>query len=349
MRNAQCVMRNVLVSVVIPMFNAEKFIGDCLESLLDQTLKDFEVVIVDDCSTDNSSVVVESFMEKFAAQGIRLHLIELQKNSGTPGHPRNIGIQIACGQYVCFLDSDDLLTETALEELTMLAENFQADVVHTDTFFMLKEDNELELCREQTLPPLSAPTFETQDLSKRIVNWINRGYNWESVTMFCKRIFLAANQINFPRLTTHEDMIFSFAVLCRAEKFLRVPNVTYIYRQRADSLSQKKFPTPAAAFHKWLRVLNDGLNEFANFMASEKFFAENPDHRYAVLNFFFHEVSKIFTPLYGGKEQFAFDDFIKKEFHAEDAELVAQLFNTVHVQRLALADMRQELAKFQKQ
>ena len=337
-----------LVSVIIPMFNAEKFIGECLESLLDQTLKDFEVVVVDDCSTDNSSAVVESFMEKFAAQGIRLHLIELEKNSGTPGCPRNIGIQIACGQYVCFLDSDDLLTETALEELTTLAENFQADVVHTDTFFMLNEDNALELCREQTLPPLSAPTFETQDLSKRIVNWINRGYNWESVTMFCKRIFLAANQINFPRLTTYEDMIFSFAVLCRAEKFLRVPNVTYVYRQRADSLSHKQMPA-AEAFHKWLRVLNDGLNEFANFMASEKFFAENPDHRYAVLNFFFKELSIIFTPLYGDNPQFAFDDFIKKEFHAEDAELVAQLFNTVHVQRLALADMRQELAKFQKQ
>ena len=337
------------VSVIIPVYNSAKFISQTLESLLDQTLKDFEVIIVDDCSTDNSIEVVESFMEKFAAEKICLHLIELQKNSGTPGLPRNVGIQFACGKYVCFLDSDDLLTETALEELTTLAENFQADVVHTDTFFTLSEDNELELCKEQTLPPLSAPTFETQDLSKRIVNWINRGYNWESVTMFCKRIFLAANQINFPRLLNNEDMIFSFAVLCRAEKFLRVPNVTYVYRQRADSVSRKKFPQLSDAFHKWLRVLNDGLNEFAKVMASEKFFAENPDHRYAVLNFFFKEVSKIFTPLYGDNPQFAFDEFIKKEFHAEDAELVAQLFNTVHVQRLALADLRTELAKFQKQ
>jgi len=336
------------VSVIIPMYNSAKYIPQTLETLLNQTMKDFEVVVVDDCSTDNSVEVVESFMDSFAAQGISLHLIELPSNSKMPGVPRNIGVQFACGEYVCFLDSDDLLTDSALEELSTLAEEYQADVVHTDTFFLLYEDNELEVCKMQTLPLPPAPIFETDDLSKRIVNWINRGYNWEPFTMFCKRIFLVANQINFPLLTTYEDMIFSFAVLCRAEKFLRVPNVTYVYRQRDDSVSRKKMIVDKA-FHKWLRVLNDGLNEFAKVMASEKFFAENPDHRYAVLNFFFKELLKAFTLLYADNPQFAFDEFIKKEFHPEDAELVAQLFNTVHVQRLALADLRRELAKFQKQ
>ena len=337
------------MSVVIPMFNSAKYIPQTLESLLYQTLKDFEVVIVDDCSTDNSVEVVESFMDRFAAQGIRLHLIRLPNNSKTPGLPRNIGIQFACGEYVAFLDSDDLLTETALEELTTLAEEYQAEVVHTDTFFMLYEDKEPEICKLQTLPPLPAPTFETQDLAQRIVNWVNRGYNWESVTMFCKRIFLVGNQINFPRLLNNEDMIFSFAVLCHAKKFLRVPNITYVYRQRTDSVSRKQFPDPADSLHKWLRVLNDGLNEFAKVMASEKFFAENPEYRYAVLNFFSNEILKNFTPLYIDNPEYIFDKFIKKEFHPEDAELVAQLFNEVHVQRIAVARLRRELEKFQQQ
>ena len=334
------------VSVIIPMYNTAKYISQTLESLLNQTLKDFEIIIVDDCSTDNSVEVVESFMDRFAAQGIRLHLIELPNNSKMPGAVRNIGVQFACGEYVCFLDSDDLLTDSALEELSTLAEEYQADVVHTDTFFLLFEDNELELCEMQTLPLPPAPTFETNELSKRIVNWINRGYNWEPFTMFCKRIFLVANQINFPRLLNNEDMVFSFSILCRAEKFLRVPNVTYVYRQRDDSVSRKKMIADKA-FHKWLRVLNDGLNEFAKVMASEKFFAENPDHRYAVLNFFFKELIRTFTPLYANNPQFMFDEFIKKEFHPDDAELVAQLFNTVHVQRVAIHQLQQELKKFQ--
>ena len=66
------------VSVIIPLFNAAKYIPQTLETLLNQTMKDFEVVVVDDCSTDNSVEVVESFMDRFAAQGISLHLIELQ-------------------------------------------------------------------------------------------------------------------------------------------------------------------------------------------------------------------------------------------------------------------------------
>ena len=325
-----------LVSVVISMYNSARFISQTLESLLAQTLKNFEVVIVDDCSADNSVEIVESFMNKFAAEGIRLHLIGLPKNSGTPSLPRNIGIQFACGEYVAFLDSDDFLTETALEELATLAEEYQADVVHTDTFFTLYEDNELEICKMQKLPLPPAPIFETEDIAQRIVNWINRGYNWESVTMFCKRIFLIGNQINFPRLLNNEDMVFSFSVLCQAEKFLRVPNITYVYRQRADSVSRKQFPDPADTFRKWLRVLNDGLNEFAKVMASVEFFAKNPDYRYAVSNFFFKEVSRIFTPLYVDNPQFTFDEIIKKEFHSEDAELISQLFGAVHVQRLKI-------------
>ena len=335
-----------LVSVIIPMYNAEKFISQTLESLLCQTLKNFEIIVVDDCSTDNSVEVVENFMEKFAAVGIRLHLIELQKNSGTPGLPRNIGIQFACGEYVAFLDSDDFLTETALEELAMLAEENQADVVHTDTFFMLNEDNALEVCKSQKLPLLPAPIFETEDIAQRVVNWLSRGYNWESVTMFCRRIFLVGNQITFSNLASNEDMVFSFSILCRAKKFLRVPNATYIYRQRADSISHNFRAEASVYFHKWLRVLNDGLNEFAKVMASVKFFADNPDYRYAVLNFYLEETLGVFTPLYAKNQDFMFDEFIKKEFHAEDAELVAQLFNTVNIQRLTIAKLRRESAKF---
>ena len=131
-------------------------------------------------------------------------------------------------------------------------------------------------------------------------------------------------------------MVFSFSILCLAEKFLRVPNLTYVYRQRADSVSHKQFDEPSEYFHKWLRVMNDGLNEFAQFMDTVKFFEENLDYRYAVLNFYFKELSSVLEPFYGSFHEFALNEFVKKEFHPDNAEFAALLFNKLNVQRLLL-------------
>lgn len=81
------------VSVIIPMYNAENFIAEGLESILAQTLQDFEVIVVDDCSTDNSRAVVESYLEKFDG---RLKIFSTEKNSGNGALPRNKGMNFSC-------------------------------------------------------------------------------------------------------------------------------------------------------------------------------------------------------------------------------------------------------------
>ena len=358
-----------LVSVIIPMYNSSKFIPQTLESLLYQTMKDFEVVVVDDCSTDNSVEVVESFKPRFDSENVKLHVIKLPKNTGAGGLPRNAGINFACGKYIDFLDSDDLLTRTALEELAELAEKSQADVVHTDTFLFLcrkkpltdeeyskfKNLNELlapanlTVCHEQRLPLVSQPVFETEDLAQRIRAWINRGYNWESVTMFCRRSFLVGNQIYFPKLLNDEDKVFSFWLLCSAKKFLRVPNLTYIYRQRTDSVCNKKFSDFNQYFYKWFNVLHDGINEFEEIMNRFPFFTEYLDYRYAVLEFFFNTIFPKISSYNLKTSPFALNDLFKKEFHSDEAVFSTYLIDTVNIQRLQIMWLRQELAKFQKQ
>lgn len=99
------------VSVIIPLYNAEKYIAESLDSLLAQTFQNFEVVVVDDCSTDSSCDIVESYASKF---GGRLTLSHMAKNSGSGGLPRNKGMMLSCGEYIQFLDADDTLTRTAL-------------------------------------------------------------------------------------------------------------------------------------------------------------------------------------------------------------------------------------------
>ena len=335
-----------LVSVIIPMYNAERYISQTLESLLSQTMQDFEVVVIDDCSTDASPAIAESYLEKF---GGRLKILMLEKNTGMPGLPRNVGINFARGKYIAFLDSDDLYTPTALEELSTLAENFQVDIVHTDTFFMQYSEENVIVCQRQTLPVVSEPTFETDDLAQRIHQWISRGYNWETYTNFCRRDFLIANQINFPNMQNNEDMVLSFRLLCIAENFLRVPNCIYLYRQREDSVSQKSFDDPAEHFHKWLCVMKDGFKNFEEIMSKVSFFEAYPDYRYAVKEFFFNEISQQFWGFYMHNPAFFLNRFVKEEFYSDNAAFAAYLFNTVNVQQLQIMQLQAELRKFQKQ
>ena len=116
------------ISVIIPMYNAERYIKSCIMSVLRQTLQDFELICVDDCSTDNTVQVVMELAQKDS----RIRLVKLAQNSGGASEPRNMGLRLSRGKYIMFLDADDMYTPTALEELGMIAEKWQADVVHTE-------------------------------------------------------------------------------------------------------------------------------------------------------------------------------------------------------------------------
>ncbi len=125
------------VSVIIPMYNAERYVAECLDSLLAQTFTDFEVIVVDDCSTDSSVAVVESYLERF---GGRLKLMRTIKNTGSGTEPRNFGLAYSRGEYVYFMDNDDAVTPSALEELYTHAKNFDADVVQCEKYYEIPDD-----------------------------------------------------------------------------------------------------------------------------------------------------------------------------------------------------------------
>lgn len=101
-----------LVSIIIPLYNAEVFIAQTIQSVLDQTFMDWELIIVDDCSTDRSTKIVN----QFAAADSRITLIESAINFGGPAKPRNIGIENARGEYIAFLDADDIWLPEKLEK-----------------------------------------------------------------------------------------------------------------------------------------------------------------------------------------------------------------------------------------
>lgn len=100
-----------LVSIVIPLYNASKYIEETVNSVISQTYTNWEMIIVDDCSIDNSRDIINEFICK----DNRINLIELSNNFGGPAHPRNVGVEHSKGQYIAFLDSDDLWEEKKLE------------------------------------------------------------------------------------------------------------------------------------------------------------------------------------------------------------------------------------------
>ena len=276
----------IRVSVIIPVFNAEKYLSLCLESLLIQTFTDFEVIVVDDCSTDASSDIAESYLEEF---GGRLKIISLNENTGSGAVPRNEGLKFSRGEYIFFMDNDDLLINIALEELFRFAETFRADVVYMERGFLCGEEvlpkNFSQAAWDKKNSSLDKPQSEATDLTERLEKFLQTGYGWAPWTKFLRRDFLIANKINFPCVKISEDVLWTFKLVCLAKHFLRVPTPLYVHRSLKSSWSHVK-REPKEQIKFWLDPLIKGLNYIDDFMDEQKFFKQNPGCRFDVTNFF---------------------------------------------------------------
>ena len=274
------------ISVIIPLYNAEKFISACLESLLAQTFQDFEVIVVDACSPDSSLAVVESYSSKFNG---RLTLSCMEKNSGTGVAGRNKGLLISRGEYVFNMDNDDLLTLTGLEELYTLAENFDADVVYCEKYYTANDNlSEVFIHSEQHGGSfVDKPTLESENLARRVQKILQHDFCVTPWSKLVRRDLLIENEIFFPSVKIADDDIWTYEIIFRAKKILRVPNVVYIWRQSEDSLFHRN-RTPQSEINFWSDPLIRGLKNFDDFMGETEFFQRNPQYRLAVLDHLVH-------------------------------------------------------------
>ena len=284
------------ISIIIPMYNVEKYVGECLDSILVQTFTDYEVIIVDDCSTDKSYKIVESYLPKFNKFGTeKLRLIDSRKNSGGAATPRNIGLNLSYGEYILFVDSDDALTKTALEEMYKLAKNFDADVVYCEKFFRTDSTvKDIHLQKnlalsygEQHGGYVDKPTLETVDLPLLVRNFCSEFYEMFPWDKLIRRNILIDNNIRFPHLRVYDDFIWTFKVFCNSKKIVRAPIATYIYRYNASSITSNK-GSDEKNITFWMGSIIDGLKILDDFMSELKIFQDDHFCRYLMLNFFAH-------------------------------------------------------------
>lgn len=216
-----------MLSIIIPVYNVEKYLAECVDSVLRQTYTDYEVILVDDGSTDNGG----RMCDEYALKDPRIRVIH-QPNGGLSA-ARNSGLRAAQGEYIYFLDSDDYIEDYTLAHLTETAERENADVVFFDGYVFFDECEEDDTVsryvrREQYL---------TQSGQKMLLQLLeNDEYRTAVPMMLLRREYLTGHDLWFLEGIIHEDELFTFLVYNANGRTAHCHEQLYVRRIRPASI-----------------------------------------------------------------------------------------------------------------
>lgn len=336
------------ISVIIPMYNAQRYIKSCVESVLNQTFRDFEVICVDDCSTDQTPQIIMELIKR----DNRVKYLRLPKNSGGASEPRNAGMRMSRGKYIGFLDSDDMYTPTALAELLPIAEQWKADVVHTEQVYF-PENQVIDVTPQTKFTTFSKetggfskePTLETDNLAERVKMFCRaRLFGWVHNKIY-RRDFLMEKNIRFDNLLTSEDIVFYFKVVCTAPRIVRVPNIIYIYRHNPDSIT-RKMVSIEQSLHALTHLMIEGSKIMDDFMSENEFFVKNPAYRQLPIDYIIQQHLIWTQRFYEKYTPVQLEGLIRKELDKYCKEFVpffSYIYSTVHVYRQRLINNEKEI------
>lgn len=226
---------DIKVSVVIPVYNTEKYIGKCLESIISQSLQEIEIICVNDGSTDGSMDILEAFSRKY--QKIKVFN---QKNTGA-SFSRNRGLRAAKGKYIYFMDCDDMLLPGALERLYGLAESNELDMLLFNV--MVKYEND-GLKKKYHFDEYFTKVKEYDGVKSGQVMfcemWENAEYDDCVWSRFVRKSFLEDNEITFYEETYYSDSIYSLTCHIKAKRTYYIAEKYYVYRIREQSMMTSK-------------------------------------------------------------------------------------------------------------
>lgn len=226
-------MDNVKVSVIVTVYNLEMYIRQCIDSIVNQTLEDIEIICVDDGSTDKSLEILKEYENNDS----RIRVVT-QENAGA-GAARNKGMSLASGKYLSFLDGDDFFEPDMLEKAYKLAEADEADfVVYKSNQYHTESETYTFpswVVREAELPPYHPFSFRqvTTNVFKVFVGWA-----WDKLY---RKEFIDKYNLKFQEQRTSNDMYFVFAALVLAKRISVVPEIlAHQRRDSRDSLSKTR-------------------------------------------------------------------------------------------------------------
>lgn len=252
----------VKVSVIVPVYNAEKTIEDCLRNLVNQTLEEIELILVNDCSTDRSLDYLIAFEHYFPD---KITVVNLDENLG-PGGARNVGLSYATGEYVGFVDSDDLLVVEMFEKLYKKAEETGADII--ECAFLDDETGKPVICTADEYTGLLDDRKKNGivAIGGYLVTRIFKRELWDGVIMRSHSIL--------------EDLEPFMLVVLKAHSLEKVPECLYRYRATEGSLSKPQDPEK---YHKAITDAMDAIETVVFKHAGYEGIKEAVDYRLFIL------------------------------------------------------------------
>ena len=272
------------VSVIVPLYKAKAYIAPCVRALKRQGLADMEILLVDDCSPDDTyACALELFGDDPMVRVVR------QEKNGGPGRARNRGIMEAKGRYVCFCDVDDLYVDGALSLMLQEAERLHADVFSCSEFYLtvadplpddlsiLKEENLLKvgfLTREQSLQ--EGITELAGSVKERLERWFAHRYHWSVFGKLFRTDFLREADVRFSDIRLGEDHLFIMKALLKAGVYAQQVRSPYIYRTGNVSSVSRGSRNPGVFLNAMSAIFEsfDLINEATRGIV---FFEEHPE------------------------------------------------------------------------
>lgn len=331
-------MNNPKISVLIPMYNRKHYIKDCVDSALNQTFNDFEIIIRDDCSKDSSA----EFVEKIYANEIKSGKIKLFRNEKNLGEVFNIDqlLRDATGKYLTILHCDDMYLPQTLEKLFTVAEKYSADVVHSTNFLtspndgIITEGTRLRKISKDRHNVNKVEVFSA-DLKERFNEWLTGGTFQDLQYNIFRRQFILDSGILSENICC-ESMLFTLIWILKAKIFVKSPETVYIRREAPDSQTNDN-NSPMYKFEHSIPLRLELFRNVDKFISGYEFLKDNAEFSYLVKTriFMTHEnLNNVENNLRGNTDYVnlygTIEDTFRKQF-GSDAVYLALLFHWAHL------------------
>lgn len=239
-----------MVSVIIPVYKTEKYLNSAVESVLNQTYKNIEIVLVDDGSPDNCPQLCDELAEKY--ENIKV----VHKENGGLSSARNAGIENAEGKYIYFLDSDDTIIDCAIADMVEIIEKENSDVVIPSMYYKVYEDTgekEIAYHFEESL-------FETDPRNYAIEILIGKVRGHRSTAVLYRTQVIKENNLRFPLGLIAEDFFFMMDLMAVANKLSIYTKPSLLNLKRMGSITSSYHP----GFEKTIWLMDEKAIEFLN-------------------------------------------------------------------------------------
>jgi len=258
---------NPLVTISIPIFKCEKFIIRCLESVKNQTYKNLEIILVNDCTTDDSMNLIRNFMA--AHEDLNIKIIELKENSGL-SVVRNTGIKAASGEYLFFLDSDDEITPNCIQLLVENAKKTDAQIIIAQNRWINTFDH---TTKDFGFPTIAGKKYYDSNIEIFSV-YSKGGFPSSSWNKLFKRDFIVDNEIYFVPGLYAQDELWFFHLLLKTETLAIIDDITYLYYLHGESVifnrTKKNFENYITILEYFSKSYNEQKNPVLKAMIKSK-------------------------------------------------------------------------------